>query len=910
MSEILTETLVAKEGRSYATDGKCIATYQRYCLVFLPSGVKPDQNVRVVMIETGRDRNNNPIYQASSDRPVYENKWVDNGDGTASLITFEINWKFEEEGTNLVETRNLGTEEMLYTTKVVRSVKLRPTLVDSYIEETQVEIYHTKSEVVKDGKIVWEKTSERENPITPTRLAIEKVEVGHGDWRNHKLEVNPDPSLSVGLNAYYSSGNSTNLNTTWVELQQWVKDSLVTDYPICVCGRARYDVSVSDGYGKCEICRTEETCDRCGEQKRVAVLEGRLICDACKVYEEQEQLIHQYLTADQLVAIAREATDLLVVDPIEVELAGKVIENIQTSEKGYRWYYFTDAGVYATKLDKASLAFLQHLVVVSGDSLVDMVSWFVEGIRPASDYDLRWDFYLRTQVEGELGVNPKVTEDLLKKIVSKLESGNPVLSDHLRGSKQDKDRLEEWLEANTNEYRSYWDSYGRKEALVEAAQKAVNSIKGYKTVLGQIAEYEEWVTARQKQQEDGEIWMDVEVRISDRSGCNDQSWCISTTGEVIAPALERRDGIKTRVDAHVYGDIPVTHLVVSYGHDAYGYKKSEYWGVVRLPAEVTPAQKAALEEIEYSNTNQYFKGPGTGWDLSREGTVSYSTTYSRSDHLTGQERVAWEKMISQLPVDVTKYETRFVQSDNEFSSGYTEVGSYEIRDPRVKELGGLQSRLAASQSQLQGLKMAKEEQLEEYTQAEQGALERMTANWAAAPVEEGSVFEVTFILKKDSYRGEQLVVPSFYDEGADEWITLIADPYSSAQPVVGETYLVRVRPKNSQQVWLFKHQINNPEGRKGRGGARVLLCGYFAKLVLGPQDYDREIIELEEQIQNFEVEISAVEADIHQNPPVPVKPKKDPDVVWSSEDEDVKHVLTAMEVAMKTAMARNNAQTS
>ena len=649
-------------------------------------------------------------------------------------------------------------------------------------------------------------------------------------------------------------------------------------------------------------------------------MDGRLICNDCKKYEEQELLIGAMLTAERLAAIAQEAQSLVMVDPIEGKLAEMVLtsgldfiesdwerERQLDRERGYRWYYFTPHGVFATKLEKSALKILQFVASATGNPLVDIVSWFAEGVRP-SGYDIRYDYYLRTQVEGETGVDPKVTEAYLEKMVKKLEAGESVLADNLRGSDEDRVKLEEWLEANTDQYQGYSDSYGKKEALVEAVQKATQSVKGYHSALQQIAKFEEWVTARQAQQEAGEIWMDVIVQVSTESRTYDQSWCISPDGELVEPRKDETGGRRSQVYAYVYGDVPQTHIVVSHSHNNYGYRESESWTVHRLPAMVTSAQKAKLKEIE-QECHEYFKGAGTGWDLSKEGCVSFATVYSRD--LTGSDREAYDNMCAEMPINVVEYEL-YYNGDPVDNIHLNEenppivVGPYRNRNPRQRKLSKLRNQLEEFQYQLQGLEMTKEYETEEYEQAELGAVERLDASYGTRPISDGDVFEASFAEEEHSGETRMFAGP-FWDDPSGSWVKLVGNPYHGPQVEVGVRYLVKVEARNSEQTHLFSYMTDNPQGKHGPGGRKVRVFGYFAIPVLGPQDYDREIEETRNRIAEMEAEIAQLESDIKENLPTS-NPKQfavqsEDDSVWTEKDED-DGTITAMEYALREAMRK------
>ena len=74
-------------------------------------------------------------------------------------------------------------------------------------------------------------------------------------------------------------------------MPKWWQQEWEARYPVCACGRQRRDAQVADMYGKCELCRKEETCVRCSKKTTVKNLSGRLVCIDCEPYESAEQLI-------------------------------------------------------------------------------------------------------------------------------------------------------------------------------------------------------------------------------------------------------------------------------------------------------------------------------------------------------------------------------------------------------------------------------------------------------------------------------------------------------------------------------------------------------------------------------------------------------------------------------------------
>lgn len=439
------ETLLAEQGLKYDETGEAIATLNR-SIVFMTKGAEPGKKYRVRLLEIRPDSRGRMMYRAEPAPVEAAERWLDNGDGTVSRVEIAIDWKLVESQVKVIETRPKAAREGTPRTRTDRKPVFGSSLADSVMEEIVVTVVPFEQEVVKDGEIVWEKTGEREEPAASVLYPITQVEASGGTWFLKKLQMLYEGSWDVQLRVSYLSGENENSLvsiTAWGEIPAWLQNELSARWPVCSCGLQRRDMQVSDGYGKCELCRAEETCIRCGKQTKVTNLSGRLVCDACRPYEEQEQLIDAILTPEYRRRIAKEATLLLATQsPLPEEAALIVLkanldnvssdrrrDEILTEWKGYRWYLFTPEGVFGTKFDPAALQLLQYLPQAMGNSLVEFVAW-VTGVAKPSRPDI--DFYLQTQVEGQSGVTPRLTEDLLKQIVEKLEAGKPVLADRLR----------------------------------------------------------------------------------------------------------------------------------------------------------------------------------------------------------------------------------------------------------------------------------------------------------------------------------------------------------------------------------------------------------------------------------------------------------------------------------------------
>lgn len=444
MAEKNIVTLLAERGKKFDETGEAIASHGR-CLVFLPRGAEPGKNVRVELAELDKtDARGRKMYRGVPAPVEYTEKWKDNGDGTASRVTIATNWlgKTSEEG--VVETRALETREAQEqaTSRTDRVVMWGVDLASSLILEEQVKVVPTFTEKVSSsGTLTWERVSEQVVRMAPRALPIVQVQIWAGEWFPHQLQVVYLDSWTLEAQCFYGSGASEYAKeySTWGKLPSWVQTQVMADYPVCSCGRQRRDAHVSDGYGKCIICRTEEKCERCGKQVKVENLSGRLVCEKCRPYEGAEQMIEKALPRESREAIAAEAKKPTLGQALPQE-AGETIlratldhitddwrkNNLIERWSGYGWYYFCEDGIFATKLAPAALEILQFLPQASGNGLVEMVAWLADGPKP---WDANRDFYLRTQVKGETGVTLVITEDKLKQI---------KIAEYLRGSEPDR----------------------------------------------------------------------------------------------------------------------------------------------------------------------------------------------------------------------------------------------------------------------------------------------------------------------------------------------------------------------------------------------------------------------------------------------------------------------------------------
>lgn len=455
MTEKLVETLLAERGQRYDETGEAIASYGR-CIVFLPKEVELDQRVRVELQEIREDRRGRMMYRGIPAPVEYTERWKDNEDGTASRVKIAIDWLLQESEVEVIETRSFEDREGRETWHADLQLTWGTDLESTFVEDYPYTVTALEREVVKDGELSWGKTGERRDDQVTSRSQVSQVEVYEGSrWYSHRLDLTYQDELEIQVKVQFDQHQIKSLTSspqhfwlTWGDLPTWFQDELASHYPVCSCGRQRRDTQAEDGYAKCELCRSEEVCVRCGKQAKVTVINSRLVCEDCQPYEEQEQLVAAHFTGEHRQTIANEARKLLAGQALEGELGEKVLEaglgyvssdytrgQILSRWKGYRWYYFTDEGIFGTKFEPAALTVLQFLSQAAGNSLVELIAWLEEGMRPSP----RADYYLRTQVDGVSdGVSPLITQDLLKQVVTKLNADEPVLADWLRGSESER----------------------------------------------------------------------------------------------------------------------------------------------------------------------------------------------------------------------------------------------------------------------------------------------------------------------------------------------------------------------------------------------------------------------------------------------------------------------------------------
>lgn len=664
MSELI-ETLETREGKN---PGEAVASYGK-SIVFLSSGPKPGQRVRVRLeeITTKKDSRGRSMYRGLPALVEYIERWKDLGSGTIGRVTIAVDWLFNESEEGVRDERPTAMREISYDTRTERKVVWGQNLTDTHVAQVEVNIFRTQQEVVRDGSLNWEKVTEREERGNASRLDVTKIQsayfgqLGPEFWETRKLEVSYQGNWTIFLDVYFGtgSGDFVRERISWDDVPAWVQNQVLVPFPVCQCGRSRVDNRNSDGYGKCELCRAEEICVRCGKQTKVVNLNGRLVCDACKSYEVQEQLVARCVPIEKRKDLAKLAEILLTAEALPEEAAmvilGATLGHVESDWsrkswleewKGYAFYYFTDRGVFGTKFPAAALQVLQFLPYAVGNQLVELVAW-LSGYLKVGDCERYGDFYTNTQVKGE-DWKPGLTESILSRL---------VLATRVRGSEADRVAVVDWIEAH-RESRGY-------ETVAKAVFEILQSEgQDYSMAMIRILEIETQLTERSARIEAGEVWPDVVIPISTESRTHTDVMAILPNGSILEPKT-RGTGFKNRVDSYEYGDLPTNVLVLSHSHDNYGYRLSESWEVHYLPNILTPDQEVAAHRFA-EETYANFKGPNTGFNLRKVGRIVFTTQYSRD--LRGEERTAYDLMCSDLPIIVSEW--KVVRGERESGISY------------------------------------------------------------------------------------------------------------------------------------------------------------------------------------------------------------------------------------------------
>ena len=563
--------------------------------------------------------------------------------------------------------------------------------------------------------------------------------------------------------------------------------------------------------------------------------------------EEAEQEVEHFFCPEGRAAIAAQAGKIRAGQAIPQEAGLMILRATMdhiSSEwdrnhfldkwKTYLWFYFCEDAVYGTKLAPTALQLLEYLPHASGDGLIEMACWIAQG---PDVYRNVTDYYVETQVEGHTfspgefdNRTGKVLGNLLDSLGEEAVAGKMAIAKRLRGAEADRIAM-------IHGYQRLSEQLGNEQKEVkQIAEILRGNEQDYAKAVALIRKIDAQFAERQAAIDAGEIWPDVLIDVSTRSRVKTDVFAIGSDGLIIDPIPEATSGRRSRVYGYRYGDIPNSVLVVSHSHDNYAYQDTEEWTIHYLPAKVSEAQRTTLRHFE-NETRNYFTGPDTGWDLRKVGSVIFSTAYHRD--FQGVEAELDSEMRSNLPIDVTQWEQSV--ADN----GTIVVGPYRRRSKEVKAVQEAEMRELDARGYLMTLEYDKQEAQGAYEAAEAQWIARDEVRDGSQPVEEGTVFLVPAFVQETREGKTDFVSGPFFDWASGTQVKLVLDPFCSESQRITEqnqNVLVRVRRRNSDQVHLFETFL-----RPQVGGHKQRTLGYFVIPVRSPQDFDREIAEVEEE---------------------------------------------------------------
>ncbi len=628
MAEIV--TLETREGKN---PGEAVASYER-SIVFLSAGPKPGQRVRVTLeeITTKKDSRGRTMYRGKPAPVEYTERWKDLGNDVIGQVAIATDWLFNESEEGVRDERPIATRDGRPTIKSSFKMVWGANAASSVLGEHQVKVTPLEREkVTYKGELEWEKTGEREEILPVVTHQVTKLAVlDRGDWYYHRFDPMYEAAWKAVLSVSYVTTYETaqTIEVTWGDLPAWYQTELGALYPLCSCGRKRRDAQVWDGYPKCETCRHEETCGRCGkvcsgwgtfsEGTWPWWTGGRMVCGDCFRYEKAEQLIAQKLPVERREELAEMAKSLLAVDPLSRE-AGEVIlgstmdhiasewdrKRLVREWKGYAFYYFTDQGVFGSKFSPAALTVLQFLPQAVGNQLVELVAWLA-GRQKVEDCERYSDFYHLSQVMGRSDLTPPSAESDLSKF---------TLAVRLRGSEADR------IAALTG-YQALVEKLGADSDQVKTVANILQgNEQDYAAALNAIREIQELFVAQGR----GEVLADFGGHFR-RMGENSQSdiWVIGPDGEEAEPTETNYRKRYTSEGDRRWELIGPEMLALRWSRGQGGRQFEESWEVVKLPVSgLTEAQTTKARELE---PHERFRGDGTGFDLTRAGMVTFSVS--------------------------------------------------------------------------------------------------------------------------------------------------------------------------------------------------------------------------------------------------------------------------------------------
>ena len=495
--------LLVEEGRKKedGTRAEPVAFYGarrgRNCIVFLPKGAVVGKTVRVDLLEVEKkDVRGNSMYRATPVAAEVSERWRENPDGSLTRFKVSTDWLGDEREVETFESRTKRRRESEAGTRSEFVPIWGSDLTASYVEERQLKVFEMCEEEIVNGKLANRKLSERTEPLLTTNRPVKELAHEHwtGTWWRGHLEVDWS-KLTAHLTFYAvcpDCNRGQSVTGPFLQMPAFWQAEVEARYPVCQCGRSRRDTQVADSYDKCETCRAEDHCSRCGKQAKVAVIDGAVVCDVCKPWQAAEVALNAGLTADHKVAIAAEAKRLRTGEAYpqsEGEALLRALTNHFASDSSresftnrcadYHWHYVTAEGFFGTKFSPEALMLLEQLPTAVGNGLVELCTW-MEHVKVTPGL---MDYYVRVQLQEETGHHPfqvSAPAYWCERWKEKLEAGQPILADFLRGTEEDRQAALEakrWLELQQAVDGGVHDSLRHVENVLEKSQDYASALK-------------------------------------------------------------------------------------------------------------------------------------------------------------------------------------------------------------------------------------------------------------------------------------------------------------------------------------------------------------------------------------------------------------------------------------------------
>lgn len=664
----------------------------------------------------------------------------------------------------------------------------------------------------------------------------------------------------------------------WEEVPKDLQDKHLADWPVCACGRVRYEAAK---YDKCSKCRNYRECARCGElthfgEKTIAQAEADgepLYCHHCQKWVEAIQML-SCLQSNHREQVAAEAQSLLsgeitegeeAAQTVFVEVINRRFENdwdrsskLKTV-RGHRTAVVNDNGYWATQFTQGQLQRLATLLEHQDDTAVVSVAMLVQ---PSRADTLSGSEFKR----GYQGWTPQLSQAEVEALVGKVNQGEPVLAVLVAESEKVVEEAEQVIETAEKALDELAEKLGveveaipsqdgpaqlaeARKALEKADYAEAKKFAQEALVAIQIATaYED---ERQARAAAGEIWLDVVVDISGRSRVTTHVYAIAEDGSLVEPVAEVRGGKCDRDLLGLrFGDLPTSVLVIKHTDDNYGYQYTEVWEICNLPQTITEAQRQTVQTIEEDpDLHRYFMGAGTGWDLSQEGERIFATPYHRDFY--GEDQEALDEMRAAFPVDVVRYETEVTQPEttdwDPQPTPVTLVGPHLRRSPEEKAImealrqveGEIQYLAGSQEAYEEDLTRAQEELAYQENDALDGRFSTLRQYFVIADV----------VFSRETYKGQFQMqggvrLKVHCEEcGKDhqKYVKLVANPHETQPPagipVTGRLSSRRLYSHCNTEAWWF-----NP--------------------ILPPLDTNGELAELQNRKVRLEKELAAQAAKV------------------------------------------------